>query len=86
MASEDFDFDGEFGDLEDDLDLTLYADQGELITEVVAQTLQSINEGLFDKNRYDLALTGGTLGLAIAQKLVEEFNDKTSEFSGLHIW
>ena len=86
MASEDFDFEGEFGDLEDDLDLTLYADQGELITEVVAQTLQSINEGLFNKNRYDLALTGGTLGLAIAQKLVEEFNDKTSEFSGLHIW
>ena len=86
MSEETFDFDGEFGDIEDELDLTLYADAEELSGEVVAQTLQLIADGLADKSRFDLALTGGTLGLAISTKLVESFNNLTNSFSGLHIW
>jgi len=86
MSEETFDFDGEFGDIEDELDLTLYADAEELSGEVVAQTLQLIADGLADKFRFDLALTGGTLGLAISTKLVESFNNLTNSFSGLHIW
>lgn len=86
MSKEDFDFDGEFGDLDDDLDLTLYADAAELTEEVVAQTLQNIDEGLSARTRFDLALTGGTLGLTISTKLVQIFNQDLSKFAGLHIW
>jgi 6-phosphogluconolactonase len=86
MSNEGFDFDGEFGDLEDDLDLTLYTDAKELTEEVIAQTLQSVSEGLSDRGRFDLALTGGTLGLAISNKLVEALNQNASDYQGLHIW
>jgi len=86
MSEETFDFDGEFGDIEDEIDLTLYADAEELGGEVVAQTLQLIEDGLADNSRFDLALTGGTLGLAISTKLVESFNTLKNSFSGLHIW
>jgi 6-phosphogluconolactonase len=86
MSDENFDFNGEFGDLEDELDLTLYADAKELSEEVVAQTLQEIADGLAASARFDLALTGGTLGLAISTKLVESFNALPNDYQGLHIW
>lgn len=86
MSEKDFDFEEEFGDIDDQLDLTLYADPAELATEVLAQLLQSIEEGLTQKKRFDLALTGGTLGLAISSGLVEVLNQNSDDFAGLHIW
>jgi len=86
MSDENFDFNGEFGDIQDELDLTLYADAKELSEEVVAQTLQEIAEGLSSNSQFNLALTGGTLGLAISTKLVERFNALASDFQALHIW
>jgi 6-phosphogluconolactonase len=86
VSDDNFDFEGEFGDIDDQLDLTLYADAAELTTEVVAQLLQSIEEGLTEGARFDLALTGGTLGLAISKSLVEVLNQNSDDFAGLHIW
>jgi len=86
MSEDNFDFEGEFGEIDDQLDLTLYADAAELTTEVIAQLLQSIEEGLTESGRFDLALTGGTLGLAISKSLVEVLNQNSDDFAGLHIW
>ena len=86
MSEDGFDFEGEFGEIDDQLDLTLYADAAELTTEVIAQLLQSIEEGLTERARFDLALTGGTLGLAISKSLVEVLNQNSDDFAGLHIW
>mgnify|MGYP000051751140 FL=1 len=86
MSEDGFDFEGEFGEIDDQLDLTLYADAAELTTEVIAQLLQSIEEGLTERARFDLALTGGTLGLAISGSLVEVLNQNADDFAGLHIW
>jgi 6-phosphogluconolactonase len=86
MSEDGFDFEGEFGEIDDQLDLTLYADAAELTTEVIAQLLQSIEEGLTEGARFDLALTGGTLGLAISKSLVEVLNQNLDDFAGLHIW
>lgn len=86
MSEEDFDFEGEFGEIDDQLDLTLYADAAELTAEVIAQLLQSVEEGLSEKGRFDLALTGGTLGLEISKSLVEVLNQNSGDFTGLHIW
>ena len=76
----------EFEDLEDDLDLTLYADSIELVNEVVAQILLTIKEGLDGNNVFHLALTGGSLGNAISETLVREWNSNSDEYKGLHIW
>ena len=65
MSEDSYDLEDEFGEIDDQLDLTLYADANELIAEVTAQLLQSVEEGITEKGRFDLALTGGTLGLAI---------------------
>ncbi|MSV66261.1 MAG: hypothetical protein F2855_03645, partial [Actinobacteria bacterium] len=86
MSEDEFDFEGEFGEIDDQLDLTLYADAPELTAEVIAQLLQSVEEGLTETGHFDLALTGGTLGLAISKRLVEVLNQNSSDFAGLHIW
>ena len=49
-------------DFDDDLDLTLYADQRELLVEVTSQLLEVIETGLRINGVFHLALTGGTLG------------------------
>lgn len=86
MNEDGFDFEDEFGDIDDQLDLTLYADAIELVAEVTAQILQSVEEGLTERGRFDLALTGGTLGLEISKKIVEVLNQNANDFAGLHIW
>jgi len=80
------DFDSIVGDIEDELDLTLYADAKELSEEVTVQILASIERGLKLKNQYHLVLTGGTLGIQISEALVNEFNADPDGFTGLHIW
>ena len=84
--SNEFDGFDELEEMEDDLDLTLYADSIELTNEVIVSTLLTIDEGLTLNGEFHLALTGGTLGLAISEALVIEFNKEPSKFQGLHIW
>jgi 6-phosphogluconolactonase len=80
------DFDAIVGDIDDELDLTLYADAAELSEEVTVQILAAIEKGLKLKSQFHLVLTGGTLGVQIAEALVQEFNADLNAFKGLHIW
>lgn len=80
------DFDSIVGNIDDELDLTLYADAAELAEEVTVQILAAIEKGLKLKNQFHLVLTGGTLGVQISEALVKEFNADTDAFAGLHIW
>lgn len=80
------DFDSSVGNIDDELDLTLYADAAELAEEVTVQILAAIEKGLKLKNQFHLVLTGGTLGVQISEALVKEFNVDTDAFAGLHIW
>ncbi len=80
------DFDAIVGDIDDELDLTLYADSAELSEEVTVQILAAIEKGLKLKNQFHLVLTGGTLGVQISEALVKEFNADPEGFAGLHIW
>ena len=70
----------------DDLDLTLYADADELIEEVTSQVLAQIATGISERGRFDLVLTGGTLGTALSEELIEHFNSVAHDYQGLHIW
>ncbi len=74
------------GDIDDELDLTLYADAAELAEEVTVQILAAIEKGLKLKSQFHLVLTGGTLGVQISESLVKEFNADLDAFKGLHIW
>lgn len=80
------DFEAIVGDIDDELDLTLYADAAELSEEVVVQILAAIEKGLKLKSQFHLVLTGGTLGVQISEALVNEFNADVDGFEGLHIW
>lgn len=80
------DFDSIVGNIDDELDLTLYADAAELAEEVTVQILAAIEKGLKLKNQFHLVLTGGTLGVQISEALVKEFNAYVDAFAGLHIW
>jgi 6-phosphogluconolactonase len=80
------DFDAIVGDIDDELDLTLYADAAELSEEVTVQILAAIEKGLKLKSQFHLVLTGGTLGVQISEALVNEFNADPDGFEGLHIW
>ncbi len=80
------DFDAIVGDIDDELDLTLYSDAAELSEEVTVQILAAIEKGLKLKSQFHLVLTGGTLGVQIAEALVQEFNEDLNAFKGLHIW
>ena len=80
------DFDEIVGEIDDELDLTLYADSDELAEEVTAQILLAIENGLLAKGEFHLVLTGGTLGGQISQALVAAFNGAPELYKGLHIW
>lgn len=80
------DFDAIVGDIDDELDLTLYSDAAELAEEVTVQILAAIEKGLKLKSQFHLVLTGGTLGVQISEALVNEFNADLDAFKGLHIW
>lgn len=82
----DDDFD-EFGDqVEDDLDLTIYSDADEVASEVTQQINDAVTLGLLTQGEFHLVLTGGTLGVAISEKLVSYWNSNPTSFDGLHIW
>ena len=73
-------------DFEDDLDLTLYADQAELLREVTSQLIEVIETGLRINGVFHLALTGGTLGSDLTRALVANWNAHPEIYQGLHIW
>lgn len=73
-------------DFDDDLDLTLYADQTELLEEVTSQLLEVLETGLRINGVFHLALTGGTLGSELTRTLVADWNAHPELYQGLHIW
>jgi 6-phosphogluconolactonase len=73
-------------DFDDDLDLTLYADQPELLREITTQLLEVVETGLRINGIFHLALTGGTLGTGLTQALVAHWNGNPELYQGLHIW
>ncbi|CAN2184883.1 NagB 6-phosphogluconolactonase/Glucosamine-6-phosphate isomerase/deaminase [Candidatus Nanopelagicaceae bacterium] len=79
-------FDEIVGDIDGELDLTLYADGDELADEVTAQILMTIEGGLLAQGVFHLVLTGGTLGVQIANSLKSAFNAAPEMYKGLHIW
>jgi 6-phosphogluconolactonase len=73
-------------DFDDDLDLTLYADQPELLREITTQLLEVVETGLRINGIFHLALTGGTLGSELTRALVADWNAHPEAYQGLHIW
>lgn len=73
-------------DFDDDLDLTLYADQPELLREITTQLLEVVETGLRINGVFHLALTGGTLGTELTRALVAQLNANPELYQGLHIW
>lgn len=76
----------DFDDFDDDLDLTLYADQPELLQEVTTQVIEVVETGLRINGVFHLALTGGTLGSDLTRALVAHWNANPEMYQGLHIW
>ena len=68
----------------DDLDLAIYSDVSELIEVTVDEILEEIRYGLEEQGEFHLALTGGTLGVAISIEVAKYVG--TGEWPGLHIW
>ena len=79
-------FDEIVGDIDGELDLTLYADGDELADEVTAQILMAVENGLLAQGVFHLVLTGGTLGVQISNSLKSAFNAAPEMYKGLHIW
>jgi 6-phosphogluconolactonase len=73
-------------DFDDDLDLTLYADQPELLREITTQLFEVVETGLRINGVFRLALTGGTLGTDLNRALVAQLNANPDMYQGLHIW
>ena len=76
----------DFDDFDDDLDLTLYADQPELLQEVTTQVIEVVETGLRINGIFHLALTGGTLGSDLTRALVAHWNANPEMYQGLHVW
>lgn len=67
-------------------DLRIVADEYALVREVADLANSRIVQQLGETGTFHLALTGGTLGIAISEELVETWNQHTEKFSGLHLW
>ena len=68
----------------DDLDIAIYRDAAELTEVTVDEALEEIRIGLEERGIFHLALTGGTIGIAIAKEIAKYVS--TGEWPGLHIW
>lgn len=71
--------------MSEDLVLTLHADSAELVNSTVNEIWESLLLSLLEKQRFDLALTGGTLGNHLVAELLIRLN-KAGDLTGLHIW
>lgn len=67
-------------------DLRIVSDASELVREVVELLNARIIQHLGEIGNFHLALTGGTLGTSISEKLVSQWNEEPEHFSGLHVW
>ena len=72
--------------MNDDLDLSMYADAPALISATVIEAMEIISLQLADKGVCHIALTGGTLGGQFAEALVSSLNTNALDLTGLHIW
>ena len=72
--------------MNEDLDLTMYADGAALVSATVVEALEIIWMHLAEKGTCHIALTGGTLGGQFAEALVEKLNTSAKDLKGLHIW
>lgn len=68
----------------EDLDISIYVDESELIGAAITDITDLISSGLRKSGTFHLALTGGTLGNLISKELAAQFN--VGDWSGLHIW
>ena len=80
------DFDEIVADIDDQLDLTIYADIDELAEEVTAQVLLAIENGLLAQGVFHLVLTGGSLGVQISEHLKSAWNAAPEMYKGLHVY
>ena len=80
------DFDEIVADIDDQLDLTIYADIDELAEEVTSQVLLAIENGLLAQGKFHLVLTGGTLGVQISEHLKSAWNAAPEMYKGLHVY
>ena len=67
-------------------DVRIADDENDLVREVVEFANIRIAQQLRETGAFHLALTGGTLGLAISKRLVEVWNANPEDFTGLHLW
>ena len=68
----------------EDLDIAIYRDAAELTEVTVDEALEEIRIGLEERGIFHLALTGGTIGVAISKEIAKYVS--TGEWPGLHIW
>mgnify|MGYP000157842133 CR=1 FL=1 len=71
--------------MNEDLDLTLYADSAELVESATTEAMELIALHLLQKRSCHIALTGGSLGGEFARALVSKIN-QSKDLSGLNIW
>lgn len=71
----------------DEFTVSIYSTEVELINAAVAEILEAIRTKLASGNDFHLALTGGSLGVALARELANSINkDQVTNWSGLNIW
>jgi len=71
--------------MNENLDLTLYADASAIVNAASTQAMEAISIHLLDKGVCHIALTGGTLGGEFARALVARINN-SGDLTGLNIW
>lgn len=72
--------------MNDDLDISMYADAPALVAATSTEAMELISMRLLEKGVCHIALTGGTLGGQFADALVEKLNANAANLIGLNIW
>ena len=68
----------------EDLDISIYTSEAELLEVAVGEIKELIDNQLTATGKFHLALTGGTMGNLLAKELAAEFSE--GDWRGLHIW
>ncbi len=67
-------------------ELRVLPDAHQLATAMLTALLRTIDEGLADRPRVDLALTGGAMGTQFAVLLAEAIPETPLDWSRVHLW
>ena len=67
-------------------DVKIFDEEKDLAQTVVRLAIGRIVEGLKNHEVFHLALTGGSLGIRVAEGLVSAWNEEPGKYSGLHVW